>query len=44
MAVKANISKVQAYFNEKSKISIKGTGTVDVYMYYHVTMFFKHVT
>jgi len=35
MAAKVNLSKVQAYFNEKSKIIVKGNGTVDVYMYYH---------
>ena len=35
MVVKANLSKVQAYFNGKSKNPIKGNGTVDVYMYYH---------
>ena len=35
MVVKANLSKVQAYFNEKNKIPIKGNETVAVYMYYH---------
>jgi len=35
MAAKINLSKVQAYFNEKSKIPIKGNVNVDVYMYYH---------
>jgi len=32
MAVKVNLSKVQAYFNEKRKIIVKGNVHVDVYM------------
>jgi len=35
MALKENLSRFQAYFNEKRKIIVKGNGTVDVYMYYH---------
>ena len=35
MAVNAELSKVKPYFNKKSKNSIKGNVSVDVYMYYH---------
>lgn len=36
MAVNVGLTRVQAYSNQNSKNSVKGNGSVDVYMYYHV--------